>query len=153
MKVRDVMTTAVVACRREDDLGRATQLMWEHNCGIVPVLDEAHVVVGVITDRDICIASATRHVPPGTLLVGDVMSQPVHACLAGDPIESALGMMRRFRVHRLPVVEADGHLTGILSLDDVVLAYHSSTHMPITPLVETLAAVCTRAPDVVVLGG
>jgi CBS domain-containing protein len=145
MKVRNVMTTAVSACRRHDDLGRATQIMWERNCGIVPVLDEAGVLVGVITDRDICIASATRHVPPGTLVVGDVMSHPVHACLPDDPVETALGIMRRFKVHRIPVVDAEGHLKGILSLDDLVLAFHANRHAPMAQLVETIAAVCAHA--------
>ncbi len=146
MNVRDMMTRPVVACRRHDDLARATLLMCERNCGILPVLDDNGVVAGVITDRDICIATATRHVPPGTLLVGDVMSRPVHACLPGDPIETALGMMRRFKVHRLPVVDAEGHLTGILSLDDVVLAYHTNKGTAVENLVETLAAVCAHSP-------
>lgn len=144
MKVRTVMTTAVAACHRDDDLGRATQIMWDHHCGIVPVVDVAGLVVGVITDRDICIASATRHVPPGTLRVTDVMSHPVHACLPDDAIESALGIMRRFRVRRLPVVDGEGRLHGLLSLDDVVLAYHADKQAPISQVVETFAAVCAH---------
>jgi CBS domain-containing protein len=146
MKVRDVMTSAVASCRRDDDLGRATQIMWDHNCGIVPVVEPTGTLVGVITDRDICIASATRHVAPGTLTVSDVMTRPVHACLPEDTIESALGIMRRFRIRRLPVVNAMGHLQGILSLDDIVLAFHANKQAPIAVLVETLAAVCAHRP-------
>ncbi len=144
MRVRDVMTTTVAACRRDDDLRRATHVMWEHNCGIVPVLDSSGIVVGVVTDRDICIATATRHVPPGSLIVGDVMSRPVHACVPDDRVDVALGMMRRFKVRRLPVVDGECRLKGILSLDDIVLAYHATKDASVSQIVETLAAVCAR---------
>lgn len=146
MKVRDVMTAAVAACRREDSLRGLTQIMIDRHCGIVPVLDPAGLVAGVVTDRDVAIAATLRPAGAGSLTASDVMSYPVHACLPADTVETALGMMRRFRVRRLPVLDSDGHLQGILSLDDVVIAAHDRGEPPVAEVVETLAALCHRAP-------
>jgi len=81
MKVRDVMTADVQACQPATDLAAVTKVMWDHDCGFVPVVDRAGTVVGAITDRDICIAAATRGLPPAQIAAFQVMSSPVRACL------------------------------------------------------------------------
>jgi predicted transcriptional regulator len=69
MKVEQVMKQAVQACRRGDALNTAAQIMWEHDCGCVPVVDTENRVIGMITDRDICMAAYTRGEPLQTLRV------------------------------------------------------------------------------------
>ena len=75
MKVEDLMTRSVGTCRPTDTLSSAAQLMWERDCGCVPVVsdDGSNRVVGMLTDRDICMAAHFRGASPGALPVGQVM--------------------------------------------------------------------------------
>jgi len=77
--------------------------------------------MGVITDRDICVALGTRGKPSGEVLVRDVMSKNVFSCAPDDDIHMALRTMREGRVRRLPVVAKSGELVGVVSIDDIVL--------------------------------
>jgi CBS domain-containing protein len=101
-------------------LGSAVEILWNRNCGILPVVDSDERVVSVITDRDICIALGTRNRLPGELTVGDVATQRAICCGADEDVRSALGKMAEARVRRLPVVNADGRLEGLLSMVDVI---------------------------------
>jgi CBS domain-containing protein len=121
MKVRDVMMKSIAFCGARNNLAEATEMMWVHNCGILPVVDEHQKPIGVITDRDICIALGTRNSPASEVSVGKVTNGQLFYCAAEDDLHSALEIMRRKRVRRLPVVGKDGLLDGILSMDDVVL--------------------------------
>ncbi len=78
-------------------------------------------MIGVVTDRDLCIALGTRNKLPGEISVGEVASGRVHSCKPDDEIPKALATMAQTKVRRLPVVNAEGKLEGILSMDDVVL--------------------------------
>lgn len=121
MKVRDVMMKSPAACSPWTNLAAATELMWVHNCGMLPVVDENEKCLGVITDRDICIALGTRDRRASEITVGEVINGKLFYCAAEDEIRSALEIMRRNRVRRLPVLGKNGVLEGILSMDDVVL--------------------------------
>ena len=120
MKVQDVMTKAVRPVAPGDDLATAAMILWDHDCGAAPVVDEAGKVVGVITDRDICMAAATKLRSPVEITVGEVASGEVHTCRPGDDLAAALRAMREGRVRRLPVVDEGGALRGILSINDLV---------------------------------
>ena len=89
MKVRDVMTGDAVYCRAQDDLGRVAQILWDRDCGCVPVVDAEERVVGMVTDRDVCMAAFMRPAPLGQLRVEDHMSRPVRTCAADDSAEDA----------------------------------------------------------------
>lgn len=121
MKVKDVMMGTPASCGKETNLGVAVEILWNRNCGILPVTDDLSRVVGVITDRDICIALGTRNCTAGDIVVGDVISGKLFACRPDDDIRAALVTMGNERVRRLPVVDEAGKLLGILSMDDVVL--------------------------------
>jgi CBS domain-containing protein len=121
MKVREVMMKSLAFCSSRTNLAEATEMMWVHNCGILPVVDEHQKPIGVITDRDICIALGTRNRPASEITVGEVTNGRLFYCAAEDDLHSALEIMHRKRVRRLPVVGKDGLLDGILSMDDVVL--------------------------------
>lgn len=121
MKVRDLMTKTVASCHPETNLASAGALMWESDCGVLPVVDKKNKVVGVITDRDACIALATGDRRASSMKVSELVTARAFVCDPDDDVHSALATMRRERIHRLPVVNAAGMLQGILSIDDVVL--------------------------------
>jgi|SRR5689334_6018730 len=127
MKVKELMTTTPYYCQPETNLGSATELMWNGNCGFLPVVGSEGKVVGVITDRDICIALGTRNRLPGEITVGDIItSQKLFYCCPDDDLGVALQAMQSGAVRRLPVVTHEGTLAGIISMDDILLHAESS---------------------------
>jgi CBS domain-containing protein len=119
MDISELMIRDVKTCRPHDTLNAAARIMWEHDCGCVPVVDEGGRVVGMLTDRDICMAAYTQGRPLDAIQAANVMSKQVHGCKAEDPIAFAQGIMRAHKVRRLPVTDADGHLVGVVSLSDL----------------------------------
>jgi CBS domain-containing protein len=126
MRVQDVMTRNVKSCQPEATVDQAAMMMWDYDCGVLPVVDYDGRVTGMITDRDIAIAAATRGRLTTQIRVGEVMSGNVYACAEDEDIKSALNTMRRERVRRLPVINYEGKLAGILSLNDIVLRAEES---------------------------
>jgi CBS domain-containing protein len=120
MKVQDVMVKDVRFCSPDTNLAAVTQIFWEQGCGAVPVVENGRAI-GMITDRDVAIALGTRNVQAGETLVRDVALPKVFFCLGQDDIHAALSTMRAQQVRRLPVVDNEGALAGILSLDDLVM--------------------------------
>ena len=121
MKVFEVMTIDVGYCHPEDNLTKAAQLMWEKDCGIVPVLTADKHVLGVITDRDIAIASATRNRRTSSIKAGEMNFRPVKTCAPEDDVKDALKRMRKYKIRRLCVIGQDKDLHGIVSLSDILL--------------------------------
>jgi CBS domain-containing protein len=121
MKVKEIMGTNAKVCMLTDNLSAAGGLMWENDCGILPVVAEGGKVVGLITDRDICMAATLKNRNLSNIAVEDVISGKVFACKSEDDVRSALKTMQENKVRRLAVVAADGTLEGILSMNDVVL--------------------------------
>lgn len=121
MKVKEVMTTDVKHCSLDTNLAAAAKIMWEGDCGAVPVTDDRGKVVGMITDRDICIAGATRSPREGEIPVRDVISKTLYTCNPGDDIRAAMQTMKTQQVRRLPVVAQDGRLTGIVTIHDIAV--------------------------------
>src|SRR5262249_10425029 len=134
---------------------RAAQLMWEGDCGIVPVLAADGSVVGVITDRDICMAAYTKGKPISAIRVGDVMAKEVSTCSLDSTLGTAMALMKEIRVHRLPVVAAHGRLAGILSLNDLAIearkeARGGGRELKPDEVADTLSAICEHRPPEVV---
>ena len=121
MKVRDLMTTDVKSCNSDTNLAAAASRMWDGDCGALPVVDNNGKFIGMITDRDICMAVATRHRLASDILVGEVTSGAIYVCHPTDEVQSALKTMQKERVRRLPVVNDKGILQGILSTNDIIL--------------------------------
>lgn len=121
MIVKDVMMRTPASCGAETDLGSVVEVLWNRNCGFLPVINAQGNVIGVVTDRDICIALGTRNRLPGEITVGEIISGKVVACRPEDDLRTALATMAQEKVRRLPVITADGKLEGILSMDDIVL--------------------------------
>lgn len=119
MKVEQVMTRDVKLCHVEESLNDAARVMWDHACGCVPVVDAEDRVVGVLTDRDICMAAYTRGLPLGDMTVASAMAREVFACHVGDALDTAEAIMRAHQVRRLPVLGFEDRVVGILSLSDI----------------------------------
>ena len=141
MKIQSIMTKDVATCGPGTDLAAAATLMWQRDCGIVPVIGESGSVVGVITDRDICIAAATRGLAPSHIAAADAMSHPIHACMAADDVSEALAVMTQFQVRRLPVIDESGRLKGIVSLNDLVTASGRTKGPAAKDVLATLSAI------------
>jgi CBS domain-containing protein len=122
MKVEDVMTRDVKWCRIDDTLNSAARIMWENDCGCVPIVDEDGRVAGIVTDRDICMATYTQGMPLYALPIQLAMSREPIACSPAASLETAHRLMRTHEIHRILVAEPDGRLAGILSVSDIANA-------------------------------
>ncbi|HYC76080.1 MAG TPA: CBS domain-containing protein [Planctomycetota bacterium] len=129
MLVKDVMSTGVATCPVSRTLADAAKIMWDHDCGIVPIVEDGGEgkVIGTLTDRDACMAAYIKDRKLGDIAIADVIQQPVATCGPNDPVESALGVMRDRQIHRVPVVDKVGKLVGIITVKDVA-AFAASSH-------------------------
>ena len=148
MKVRDVMANQVVTCRSETSLAAAGALMWEHDCGLLPVVSESGKLAGVITDRDICIALSTKCKPSSEITLGELIRETAFVCAPDDDIHVALKMMSREKIRRLPVVDSEGGIVGILSINDIIRRAEKSDNkrpgISYDDVVRTLQAICAH---------
>jgi CBS domain-containing protein len=147
MKVQDVMTSNVQACQPETNLATAAALMWENDCGALPVVDHQGKVMGMITDRDICIAAATKGRPAWEITVNDVFSGQVYTSALDEDIKTALKTMQHHKVRRLPVINREGLLQGIVSINDITLRAEEARGTQVPDLsyedvVSTFKAIC-----------
>lgn len=145
MRVEQVMTDSPLTCHADESLARVAQLMWDGDCGIIPIVDADGKAIGVVTDRDICIASATRNLPPSHIRAGGLtpMMRELVTCRPDDDVRTALGLMKEHRVRRLPVTYSDGVLVGIVSMDDVVReAGNAQANITGKQVVDTFKAIC-----------
>ena len=156
MKVEELMTRDAERCGPRDALDEAAERMWRHDCGFLPVVDGGRLV-GVLTDRDVCLfgrAGGRRLAQPK---VGDAMTRRARTCSPQDTLAQALGQMREHRVRRLPVADAADRLVGVLSLDDLAreAARGPGAAVDAEDVVTALAAICETsyplAPEAVVV--
>jgi len=150
MRIDQIMTRDVYTCRQEDSLERAAQLMWDRDCGCLPVCaseDTGTRVVGLITDRDICMCALFQHKPLSEIRVSEAMSKHVLACQPSDSITAAEKVMAQGQIRRLPVLDEQRTLVGIVSLSDVAREAEremaeSQPEISETEVGGTLAAIC-----------
>lgn len=121
MKVKEVMTPDAKTIWITESLADAAKTMWENDCGILPIIKDGRKVVAMITDRDICMATAIRDRNPSSISVEEVMNPTVYAAEAEEEVEQALQTMREHKIRRLPVLNLAGDLEGIVSMNDIVL--------------------------------
>jgi len=145
MKVAELMVREVTACSPDDALNRAAQIMWENDCGCVPVVDRAARLVAMLTDRDICMAAYTGGRTLKDIRVSAAMSSELFACRPGDDILEAQKLMREHQVRRIPVSDGMGRLVGILSLADIARAIASKA-VTKTTVADTIVKICAPHP-------
>lgn len=143
MKVKELMTVEPRVCARDTNLAAAAALMLDGDCGILPVVDEG-TLAGVVTDRDLYIALATRNVRASQLTVGDVLQAPAHSCGPDDDVQTALATMKQHRVRRLTVEGFGGIVVGVISLNDIARVAGAKKPVRDAEVVEALQAICTH---------
>ena len=121
MKVRAIMTVSPYFAAQDATVKDVARIMADREIGVVPVVDEAHRVVGILTDRDVCKAIATTDCRACEMPALKLASRPVISCEPDEELETALRTMRQHHIRRLPVLDDRKALVGILSIDDVVL--------------------------------
>jgi len=149
MVVRELAAFDVKSLNPNADLASAAKIMWDCDCGAVPVVDDDRKVMGMVTDRDICIAAATRAAVPSTIQVKEVMSREVAACKAEDDVRTALKIMKERRIRRLPVLDAEGRLAGMLSMNDLVMRtdFRAGAAVPGELFLDTLKSISAHTHE------
>jgi CBS domain-containing protein len=142
MKVKDIMTTEPLCCAQEANLGTAAELMLRGDCGILPVLADGRIV-GVVTDRDLFIALATRDARASELTVADVAQTPVFTCSPDADVSEVLETMKKQSVRRIPVEGLGGTVIGMVSMNDIVRAI-GPRKVREAQVVNTLQSICAR---------
>ncbi|HET6203237.1 MAG TPA: CBS domain-containing protein [Planctomycetota bacterium] len=155
MKVKEIMTRDVATCLPQDSLADAARVLWERDCGILPVVEpETRRVVGMLTDRDVAMAAYTQGRRLAEIPIAVAMSKNLRTCGGEQEVDGIHAAMREYQIRRLPVVDAAGRLAGIVSINDIALRAEA-TPGPVgramkNDVAETLAAVCRHRPLVVV---
>ena len=144
MKVEELMTRHVQVCGPNDSLSHAAQIMWDGDCGCVPVVDEGGKPIAMITDRDVCMAAYTRGGRLAELTVSPAASHRLVTARPDDEVATAEQLMRQFQIRRLPVVDDAGKLVGIVTMNDLARrARGGQRGLSAEGVVKTLAAVCS----------
>lgn len=154
MRIDQIMTQDVCTCRQDDSLDRAAQLMWDRDCGCLPVCvaDGVTRVIGLITDRDICMCALFQRKPLSELRVSQAMSKQVQACKVSDSVVAAEEVMAEAQIRRLPVLGDNDALVGMVSLSDLAREAERETAETEQEISEmevggTLAAICQPTGD------
>ncbi len=143
MQIQQIMNKPAVTCRPSDRLSTAAQQMWEHDCGVLPVVHDNGSIAGVITDRDICMAAYTQGQALSEISVSSAMAKQVFSCRPEDSIESVDRLMADKQIRRVPVLDGSERPIGMVSIND--LARHAALQKKNgldKELVQTLAAIC-----------
>jgi CBS-domain-containing membrane protein len=123
--IADIMTRSIATVQRAETLQAAARRMQEMDVGALPVLD-GRAVAGMVTDRDIAVRGVAAGMIPQESLVADVMTEELRFCRAGDSVEQVMAEMGDLQVRRLPVLDANNEIVGIVALADI--ATRQSTH-------------------------
>jgi CBS domain-containing protein len=145
MTIEPLMSRDVQYCRPDHTLDYAAAAMWDRDCGCLPVcIDDGEPrVIGMLTDRDICMAALFQGRPLCELKVADAMSRDIHVSKADDSPEDVELLMRESKVRRVPVTDDAGGLVGIVSLADLArAAARGQEAVAEGDVGHTLAAIC-----------
>ena len=152
MRINEIMSRDVHSCRPDHTLDYAASQLWEHDCGSLPVCasdgEGEPRVIGMLTDRDICMAALFQGRPLHELKVADAMSREIRVAKLDDRPEDVEVLMREQRIRRVPVTDDNGGLVGIVSLADFARAARGRATSRRSDVVSeqevghTLAAIC-----------
>jgi CBS-domain-containing membrane protein len=120
MQVHEIMSRQPLACRGDDTLTVPARIMWDHDVGCVPVIDESGHAVGMITDRDISMAAYTTNRTLSEVAVSQTIGSRLISCLPADSIAHVEKLMAKHQIRRVPVVDEFGALVGLVSQNDLV---------------------------------
>jgi CBS domain-containing protein len=147
MRIDEMMSQPVVTAPTKCTLDAAARLMWEFDCGIVPIVGDDGRVAGVITDRDICIAAYSQDRPLSAISVTSAMTKPVFSLYGDDGVETAEHLMRDNQIRRVLVIDAEHHPVGIVAMNHIArVTAPAGQSGADRELVETLASIGRPGP-------
>jgi len=142
MKCVEIMTLNPKVCVPEDNISVPVEIMWDYDCGAVPVVKdlENRELAGIVTDRDIAM-HVVRHAcaHPSEVKVSDCMSCNAFTCQTEDPIETAIQLMGENKVRRIPVIDPNGCCVGIISQADLIL-HADDIGQPVIDMLQQISA-------------
>ena len=150
MYIRDIMKRNVTTCRLDNSAEDVALMMWNNDCGSIPVVDDSGKALGMITDRDICMATALQKKPAYDIRVADIMSRHLFSCQSDNDVKHAMKTMANHRVKRLPITNGSGQVEGILSIDDIIASAErgargiTSPELSFDDAVITMKSVCNH---------
>jgi CBS domain-containing protein len=121
MKCQDLMTKHIKMCTPECSIKDAVQLMQDLNCGAIPIINDDHEPVGMVTDRDIALYTILNNKDPQKNKVSEFMSKPVITCFENEDIDTAIQKMKEYKIRRIPVIDEKNKISGIISLGDIAV--------------------------------
>jgi len=145
MRAEDLMTSPAVTCHINDTLNVAARLMWDHDCGAIPVVRDDGKLAGIVTDRDICMAAYTQGRPLSAIPISSVMSEHVVSAHRDDKLGAIEQLMMKHQIRRIPVVDDGDIPIGMLTLNDLAIeSARPNTRIKnaVSKIAHTLAAVC-----------
>jgi CBS domain-containing protein len=143
MHINEVMTHPVITCPVDCTADVPARLMWEFDCGVIPLVDGEGRLAGIVTDRDLCMAAMTQARPLHAIAVTSAMARDVVRCHPDDPVETVERQMSHNRVRRVPVVDAENRPVGMVAMNDLArLALRAKRSAVDREVVRTLAEVC-----------
>jgi CBS domain-containing protein len=119
MHARSIMTSHVHACAADTSLAAAARMMWDHDIGFLPVLDDKWRLIGVVTDRDICMGALHQGGSLTERRVDAVMSHRLVSCEPETEVAEVERLFRKNQLRRLPVQDGHGHVVGVITLADI----------------------------------
>ena len=142
MQLQEVMSHPVITCPVDCTADVPARLMWEFDCGVIPLVDQEGRIAGIITDRDLCMAALMQGKPLFEIQTSSAMTRDVVCCHPEDGVEVAETQMRDNQVRRVPIVDEDSHPVGVFSVNDLSrLASTAKRSVIDRDLVRTMGAV------------
>jgi CBS domain-containing protein len=142
MKIAQLMTKDVRTCRHSDMLDAVVRSMWDCDIGSLPVIDDSGQLVGMVTDRDACMAAFLQRQPLHDIAVAGAMTKHPVACTTDDNDRDVAALMAKHKVRRIPVVDDAQRPIGVVSLNDLACAMARGREIPSNQVASTLAAIC-----------
>ena len=121
MKCKDIMTPNPRGCSSQETSIEAAKIMRDEDVGIVPVIEQNKKLIGVVTDRDLCLGVVAEGKHPREVKVSDCMSEELVTCKPEDDVQKAADLMKEHQVRRIPVVDQQGLLVGMIAQADIAL--------------------------------
>lgn len=120
MRIEKLMTTPVITCRSDETLAEAARKMWDHDCGAMPVVNDEGTLVGMLTDRDICMGGMTQCLPLSEIPIHLAMSRAVFAASPETESGELEDLMRSRQIRRVPIVDQANKPIGIVAIGDLI---------------------------------
>lgn len=120
MKIKDCMCNNVACVTPDSSIQDCAKIMSDNHCGCIPVCDTLQNVVGLVTDRDVILRSIAAGKDYQTTPVSEIMTKNICSCNIEDDVKQAENLMSKYQIRRLPVLDSNNKIVGIITLGDLV---------------------------------